>query len=216
MGVDCEIYVPWDVDDRRLADALGALAGLPAEYRVHHPGTHQEYGSNDVVGVDVRPTSCAGMGEIALTAGGGRRMADGESSHHVYLHYGSRWRGRPWMHLSPPSSPFWCAVARRLVDWFGGFAVFQDSGEERGANLHRGRRRCPAGRGGLLGDDGRPWEEYERAAAALRPVTAAELRAARKVAAYAGCYGPDGVTPAPRGDKAAAPLLEPGRRAKGG
>lgn len=179
MGVDCKIYLPMDVDDRALADAVGILAGLPKKLV-----DHSTYVSCDVNGVQTKPSHTPSMGQIILSAPSGKRLVDGEMGHEVNFHWGSRFKGQTWILLSPRSTPFWIAVGRRLIDWFGGFIVYSDYDEEKGANLSEGKRGHPMDEDGFVPHGGEAWTKYQKAASELDPVSDAELRSAWKKAAY--------------------------------
>jgi hypothetical protein len=174
MSVNCNISIPVDVDEGQVSEVVGVLAGLNAriESLIHGNGTHVE-----VDGVEVRATSVPGMAEIVLRG----KMADGESAHSVNFHYCSRSRrGKIVNFLHPPTTPFWCAVGKRLVDFFGGEIVYDDCREEKGKNVYRAKRSCPVDRQGLIPDDGKPWRKYQLAVVALRAVSGRDLKAMRR------------------------------------
>lgn len=190
MGVDSNIYLPSDIGDRHLADAMGIFAGLPkklVQYNNHM--------ACEVEGAQTKPTFTPSMGQIILRAPLGQVLVDGEDSHEVNFHWGSRFKKQIWILISPRSTPFWIAVGRRLVDWFGGYLVFSDCAEDSGSNLYKGKRSHPVDENGFLphGDDA--WIEYHTAASKLTQVTEQELRAAWKMASYREQFDPSGRRP---------------------
>jgi hypothetical protein len=187
MGVDCHIYLPMDVDESNLGDAVGIFGGLPKKFVMH-----ERHVSCDVDGVQVKPTQFASMGEIVLSAPPGNRLVDGEMVHHCYFHWGSRFQKKLWIMLSQRSTPFWIAVGKRLVDWFGGFLVYNDCGDESGENLYEGRRSHPTDEDFMVPHDGESWDLYQKEVSGLQAVTTAELKAAWKKAAYREDFEPSG------------------------
>lgn len=188
MGVNCNIYLPLDVDESNLGDAVGIFAGLPKALV-----KHERHTSCDVNGVQVKPTQFASMGQIVLSAPPGKRLVDGEMAHEVLFHWGSRFKRKLWISLNPKSTPFWISVGKRLVDWFGGFLVYSDCGDESGDNLYAGKRSHQTDEDFMVPHDGEPWDLYQKEASELPSVTKAELKAAWKKAAYRDEFAASGL-----------------------
>jgi len=113
MGVNVHTKLPADVRLKDAADVIGILAGLPlindASYR-------------RVEGVRIEGKSKGGMPHLAEMHFEGK-MVDGESVHFGLWHFEGPGGTRSF---NPTSTPFWIAVCRRLVDFFGGELVYFD------------------------------------------------------------------------------------------
>ena len=190
MGVDSHIYLPTDIGPHYFADALGIFAGLPKKLV-----DRNNVMACDVEGVETKPTFTPSMGEIILRAPKGHLLVDGEDTHEVNFHWGSRFKKEIWTLLSPRSTPFWVAVGTRLVDWFGGYLVYSDCGDFSGSNLYKGKRSHPVDDDWFLPHDGDAWTEYQTEASKLTKVTDRELRAAWKKASYQESFDPSGRRP---------------------
>lgn len=120
MGVNCLIYLPPDVTDTRLADAVAVLSDAK---------------------VEIEATPYVGMGELHLESK--TPLVDGEFRHRATFFLAHQREGNVWTHVYPKSTAFWCAMGKRLVDWFGGFLIYADCEKEGGGNVYRAFRRCP-------------------------------------------------------------------------
>lgn len=164
MGIDCRIYLPDNVRIKDVADVLGRAAGCPLST-----------GYARVAGVAVLSIpDVPSAAEIQVAPAGG--CVDGEPVHRVTYHFETDGRGRL---LTPPSTPFWVAVARRLVGFFGGVVDYDDSDDcdVDFARPHRANRfNCPT--------DGEDWDSLQGRIAAVPPLSAGELAAAADLAAY--------------------------------
>jgi hypothetical protein len=106
MGVDTEIRLPPNVRLRDVAVVMGILAGLPKQW----------YNGYIIVdGAKPRPGCSPETPEIELKG----KMVDGKEDHSVLFFYEGDHNGK-WRSMSPPSTPFWQAVGRGLVKFFGG------------------------------------------------------------------------------------------------
>ena len=165
MGVDCKVQLPGDVRVCDAAEVIGILAGLPTRW--------SKLGERcflAVTGASAVSTGVPGMAEIKLEGG----LVDGESSHSAYWHFETH----PYRTIMPRSTPFSIAVARGLVDFFGGEVDYDDS-DDTPCNYSRQSPRpsnCP--------EDGKPWEDFQKAKASVPPLTRDKLAAVREFAAY--------------------------------
>ena len=121
MGVNVHTKLPADVRLNDAADVIGILAGLPI---------NEESGYLLVDGVRINSVDggkregkyfggMPGMAEMHFEGD----MVDDEDLHFGLWHFegsgGTRFFG-------PRSTPFWIAICRRLVDFFGGELVYYD------------------------------------------------------------------------------------------
>ena len=110
MGICTYIHLPDNVRFDDVAKVVAIAAGLQPEFRTFagQPGS----GYVRVPGIDAKNSLfSAGIGEINF---------DGR---HALYHFESSYGGRL---LNCGGSQFWCAVGRRLVDFFGGYVDYND------------------------------------------------------------------------------------------
>lgn len=183
MGVDLNLYLPLDVDEPWITDAVGVVAGLPTEFKLHKDGLH-EFWATDVEGVKLNSTGVPSMGSLDLEFPDKRPFLDGEIHHSASYHFATEQNGSFYNMLMVRSRPFWIAVARKVVRFFGGILRYQDSGTDTLPNLARFKRRCPTRKHGLLPNDGALWRRAQEALSKLKPITVRDLIKANKRAAY--------------------------------
>lgn len=169
MGVRVDAYLPPDVGAHEVSEVLGQLVGMP---RVR-------------LASDIKLSADSpGYGHIVIKSRGEHLLADGGKHAVCYYLYNARSpRYRVCFNVSAHSSPFWCAVMKRLVQWFGGCVRYSDCDDGK-RNLFYSRRKCIVGRGGLLPEDGRNQEKYMVALHDLLPVSPSEVKAMRNRAGY--------------------------------
>lgn len=170
MGIDIRITLPGDVRVDDVARVMGVLAGLPAE--------QYSLGSSPSIFVRVKRatvenTTFPDMAQIVLSG----QMVDGDIAHFVNWHFEGNGFDRICF---PPSTAFWIAVSRGLVDFFGGKVDYQDCDEsevdyQRDYHLSLVSN-CPT--------DGPEWDAFETRILNLTPITAEGLEEARTFAAY--------------------------------
>jgi len=176
MGVDCKITLPNSARIRDIANAMGVLAGLPAK-QVHIPGSNGFH--FDVQGVTTKPSSMAECALIDLKG----VIIDGEPHHHVLYHF--EWEGRgngdfvrqQSRGMLPRSTPFWIAMAKRLVLHFGGEVDFNDCDSSECDFTHPENPLNGA-------TNGSAWNQHQRSIFALAPLTKADLTEAAQYASY--------------------------------
>ncbi len=159
--------LPVDVRIADVAKVIGILAGLPADKEPLGGGSY----CCRVHGVEVKPS---GMAEVATITINGD-LVDGEKQHYSTWHWEPEDEGRL---LYPKANPFWIAVGLKLVDFFGGTIVYTDT-DGRKPN-HRAKKPRQSNNP----QDGKPWQDFQDAILAVKPLTKAELRAADKLSAY--------------------------------
>lgn len=172
MSVNTHIYLPCDVRFDDVANVMGILAGLDARLVPFDATKPWKGWYVKVDGVDWRQSHTPRMCIIELESA--YEQADGQSSHEAFYHFenpdGSRC-------VSVGSTPFWIAVGRGLVKFFGGRMTYQDTTDKVDFRAKKPRA-CNSP------EDGRPWCDFQKAVLAVKAVTKAELRAAAKLAAY--------------------------------
>jgi len=178
MSVDTRIRLSPDVHIDDVAEVIGILAGLKPEKVPFKDGTGF-YAR--VPGVECQNTCVVGMAHIVLTAPKGKTLIDGEPYHFCSYHFEPSNSGRKSDHfklLFPRSTPFWIAMGRRLADFFGGTIDYSDC-DSKSIDYRRGYpklRNSP--------EDGRPYFQFQEKILAVKPLTRADLQAARKWACY--------------------------------
>lgn len=164
MGVDTRIYLSPGARVKEVAEVIGLAAGLP--------GRWEESGSTRWYAVPgVRVSSNSGLPECCDIEwvdqnGEGRR---------VLYHFEAGGHGCKL--LMPRSTPFWIAIGRRLVDFFGGWIDYQDCDEEdmdyrQPLQYHC----CP--------EDGEPWKSFRQRMSEVQPITRSEYERSKQYAAY--------------------------------
>lgn len=177
MGVDTHVRLPHGVAIREVAEVIGILAGLkPAKHALE-----RSQGDKWFVSVDgakaVGNVNIPEMATIELNAPKGSTLVDGLVSHRAFYHYESE-QPKGARLLSVRATPFWIAMARRLVQHFGGEVVYSDCDDGK-ANY-----KCKCPRVPNYPTDGEPWQRYQEEVFNLKPITKAEIQKARKWAAY--------------------------------
>jgi len=178
MGVDCNIHLPANVRVRDVADIIGILAGKKTTVKTMNGGGL----SVDVEGVKVEPTSIPEMVQITVKGPFSKdaQAARGDNEGlFCYYHFESEDKYVGWRDLNPRSTPFWCAVARSLVDFFGGEVDYNDCDTTR-VDYRRSPRtnlvNCPS--------NNPEWDRFQKRMAAARPLAAEDFKRADKVSAY--------------------------------
>ena len=161
MGVDTSIVLPGDVRVADAAKVIGILAGQEKRWEETTGARWVE-----VEGVTVKSYDTDALVGCALI-----EFAD----HHVMWHFEVEHGKRLIM---PRSTPFWLAVGKALVDFFGGTVDYQDCDatdvdyEAHTPRLHNDPE-----------DDG-PWDAFQQALYDIQPLTKADIKAMREHAAY--------------------------------
>jgi hypothetical protein len=127
MGVNARITLPAAARLRDVADVMGALAG--------HVMTKQPFSQKSdgwsagrprgAKGIRIEP--CKAMVEwvlIFLDNTADVQLPDGQCSHYVMYHFEGGKNGERLM--LPPSTEFWIAIGKGLVDFFGGSIDYND------------------------------------------------------------------------------------------
>jgi len=181
MGVDTNIYLPIDVDIEDIGRVMSILMGNKPKLGKGYDNSF----SCCVGGFKFEHTNTPHMTMILFTPEGGK-FIDGQDTHYCHFFYCNREEqtGEITNCLYPRSNPFWCALGKRLVQFFGGKVQFNDCGSAKGKNVYRSKRHCPVDRRGLTPHDGKKWNEYQKAMSELKPLTKENLDEVRKLTGY--------------------------------
>lgn len=180
MSTNCNIYLPPGVDGQAIAEVAGVLWGLPVR-REHLPGGGL---ATFVDGVHMMSVTDTPIFHLSWTAAPPAHLADGDPDHWCTLHPYSRRPSRAAQCLSPNSTAAWIAVGRRLVCFFGGALQFRDTDPDDVLHVTRAQAQAPYDAAGLVPEDGEPWQAWQDAVAALKPVTKRDIEDERGNAAY--------------------------------
>ena len=112
MGVDVHILLPAAVRFSDVVTLVGVLAGVPFRRNAHFGWV--EFPESGPIGM---PSSIAEMANINVPFQGKVR----NTSFHFESDKGAEWRT-----MIPRSNGFWCAIGKRLVNFFGGKVQYQD------------------------------------------------------------------------------------------
>jgi len=181
VGVDCKTYIPQDVGVHNTQKIVGILAGLVPEMRNYERGgPDSAFTAACVEGAWFNGWKHCPAGDIVIEAPLHGTLVDGAKGHQVSFHPGTEFEGKFWSLLMAPSTPFWCALGKRLISFVGGLVVFRDNDDD--PPLRR-KRTCPVEKRGHFPASWKPYAKLQRALFDLQPVSAAELNEAEKVAA---------------------------------
>ena len=173
MGINVKIELPSDVRLHDVAMVMGVLVGFPKELKSLGDKSGSTY--LEVKGIKIYSAvvpSCACISLASLGKGNMLFIND-----EVMFHY--ELEGRDYRGMYPRATPFWIAMGRRLVEFFGGRVQFNDSiGTEWDLEEGRPRRRNNP-------SDGREWQVFQDAMFAIKPLTFKELADAEKFSPYA-------------------------------
>lgn len=172
MSVDCNVSLPPSVDYEDVATAIGALLGLTPtkEFIPQHRGDDDGFFTARAhPGVKVS-THTPRMLSFDFEPG-----ADKEA-HYCYFFFAGPPDGRHTVTMR--SRPVWVAVAKKLVEVFGGRADYND------ADATDVDYEQPTAL--IMTTDDSGYEERKRRLYELKPLTKADISEARKSAAYDG------------------------------
>jgi len=175
MGCDCLIKLPGDVRLRDVANVLGLLAGCESVTIASDHGT--EYKRLPSVEVKSSHDMLPECARIVITRN--IETKDGDTAYVLYHFEPSDANGETYGRLlMPPSTAWWIAAGRRLVDFFGGEVVSNDCADRPTRYVRRKPRRRNNPEGGAA------WRKLYAEIWAVAPVTQAEVDDARTVAVY--------------------------------
>jgi hypothetical protein len=163
MGTDCKITFPGDVRADDAAKVIGILLGCEKHWT--------ESGNARWVDVDNAKVGHTSMPKCAeITAEG--PMGTVRALWHFEFGEGAS-RG-----MLPTSRPTWIAIARRMVEFFGGKVDYQDTDAvEVNYSAKKPRKvNNPS--------DDKAWDDFHNELWQLKPLTKAEIEKCRKLAGY--------------------------------
>lgn len=166
MGVDCRISLPSDTRVDDVATVIGILAGNK-KYWEQSGKAKWVMAEN----VKAQPSTMAECAEIVITSP--------VLNSHVLFFY--EWDGPlGYRGMSPSSTPVWCAIAHRLVYFFGGQVDYNDCDtvnvnfKHKKPRADNGHRSDPA------------WDKFQAELWQLTPLTKADIAEFDKYASYHG------------------------------
>lgn len=162
MGVDCRVTLPPEVQLIWVVKVIGAAAGCPVR---------EEDRFLRVDGARAQVTSIPEMASIVID----RQTVDGEAGHYVNYHFEGDDGGGTHV-MIPPSTAFWIAVMRKVVDFFGGTIDYNDCDETDVDYLIKGQKNASK--------TDEEWNALQDRLHTVKPVTKREWRACDKYAAY--------------------------------
>jgi hypothetical protein len=169
MGVDTQIHLPYSAQARHITQVIGILAGLPK--------THDVHGYLEVQGAKLCPGTDFSPDILTIKLNSQEPMVDGETEHFCLLFMESTTdRGKL---LMPRSTPFWIAVGRELVDFFGGSMLYQDDSSHEVDYFRPSRDNTTEGR-----LDESNFYEMQKRIESVKPLTVQNLHDASKFAPY--------------------------------
>ena len=124
MGVSTIIRLPRTCGIQNVANVIGVLAGLKAEKSDFRKFSNMDGYSARVTGVSFNVNDTLPMSPTIVIRGD---LIDEERIHHVmYFYENETWDG---VTFNPPSTNFWVAIGKKLVDIFGGEVDYNDCDE---------------------------------------------------------------------------------------
>lgn len=178
MGVDIRLGLEAGTDLRDLGNAIGRLLGNPSRRR---GGMYT--GWTETVGVKVKANQVVpGLMDISVFAPKGKRLVDGEEAYgitfHTLWHRGEAESEKGMLFAIPRSRALNIALAKRLVEYFGGKLSYQDTTDKVDVAIP-----WDASKGGRLYRH-HGYEAYLEGIFDLTPLTKRDLLEADAVAAY--------------------------------
>lgn len=179
MGVNTHVFLHHSADLEDVAWTLGALAGTRGIDRhfmdLKHHGAAGTWGADQV---RIVATHSPTYLKVEFSS-----PADAEyDRHYANVHLGPAYRGGEYgdtrfYTVSVRSTAFWIAVAKKLVDVFGGVVDFNDC-DEKDNDYVVPEQQC------MAAVDGNPWRERQARLDAVTPVTPEDIAAALPYSAY--------------------------------
>jgi hypothetical protein len=185
MGVNCMLYLPTNVKIDTVSEVMAILSGAKIETNKLDGSRNPDEKYVSVAGIKFRvnessPESVDIVLEFPLTeAAREARLNDGTPFAHYYFEGDDRNNSRM---LYPASTPYWCAICKGLVDFFGGKVIYDDSKSfTTKRNVYR--RKAKADKMNRP-TDGKPFWDLHKRLRELKPLTKRDFKAVWKKAAY--------------------------------
>lgn len=171
MGVNCNCVVPYRARIKDVAEVIGILAGLrPEESPI--AGSSSFFMRVPGVSVETPVKEMPEMAHIVLKAQPGERLIDGETEHFTSYHFESD-SGDGFLML-PRSTPFWIAVMRGVVKFFGGYLFYDDCGDMEEPDF------MALEKTDIHATNDAEWDAFQRRKFNLKPLTKGDLEACRQ------------------------------------
>lgn len=167
MGVSCNLYLRDDVRIDDVSTVMGILAGLPVEEVELRGASGGSYAS--VFCARPKPSNSPEMVIIELEG----NLIDGQAGHFCFFHYEHEKQAR-YRLLSMASTPFWCAIAKELVEFFGGYVDYKDTDNVKVDFKAAGKfkKNNPV--------EDAEWQAFQNAILKIKPLTKKDLNEAKK------------------------------------
>lgn len=169
MGVNCRIILPDNVQLGNVTNVIGVLCGLKPKKRYFSPS---EGWATCVPGATYKPcdsliAECAVIIIKAPLLPHIQEYRNAPPTPYVRYHFEPERGGRL---LMPPSTNFWVAIGKRLVQFFGGYIDYNDCDD---VEMNFSRRKKPRYINSPV--DGRAWYKFQNRLLKLKPLTRNEL-----------------------------------------
>jgi hypothetical protein len=182
MGVDCKIYLPYNVRLSEVAKVIGILAGqkiVEKEDKAHN------FKYFEVEGVSIEPCgkgleTCANIFVEGLTGAAATARNDNGDNAFVMFHFEpSNPTPETARLLMPRATAFWIAIGIGLVKFFGGEIDFNDCDSKETdfqVKVKSNLENCP--------EDGPSWAGLQNRIREITPLTKKDFVEAEKHSSY--------------------------------
>ena len=170
MGCDCRILIPSDTRLNDLVSVMAIAAGGGSQKVFLQGDTGSWYVRT--TGARVEPSSAGASFMImspSIFLNIGKKMVDGEQEHFTMLHLAAEGRHGKYFSMHPPSTPFWVAMGRKVINVFGGEILFDDCADKPFIVTSKKPRKWNDP------EDGEPWQKLQDDIFHVRPVTVKDM-----------------------------------------
>lgn len=180
MGVDTNIRLPVNVRARNVADVIGILSGK----KVVKVSMDKSFYAK-VEGVSAKGSDIAGLAEIVIdcpvsdAAQKARLEGNKNATPYCLFNYESHFNGKACFLMIPSSTPYWIAIGKGLIDFFGGSMDYNDC-DDKDVNYKKREK----SRKENSPENDKPWEDFQNRLWNLKPLTEKDFDAAYKHAVY--------------------------------
>lgn len=168
MSVNAHITLSHDAWVIDVAQAIAVLSGIKPEWR-----TKDKFTFLWVPGMTMSASSGWWAAHIKING----QLVDGEAIHEVTLWFEDPEHPLYSRLLMPLSTPYWLAIGKRLIDFFGGVLIYQD-------HLPKESLHIPKRRPHYNHNDDEQFSIRQDELFRLEPLRASDIQAMRPYAAY--------------------------------